>query len=498
MAFFSRCHWLLQWLILSVLALALYIPVLGNSFVNDDFLVLKKVCVDGHLNTEGFFRPLSDISLYGNYLLGGLNPMGYYLTNVLLHALNALLLFQFCQRWQLTQNEDQQRWLASLAALFFLTYPFHNEAVAWVLGRASLLAATFTFLSLVVLVSKWKEPWKITAVACFYFIGAMAYESIFVLPGIVLAWQLANKYSFKKIITWMAVLAFVLISHFILRILVSGSVAGEYGSQLISPDLVFVAAKAAKAAGRLFIPPLKDPVWFSLLALFCYIGMGVVVWLFWKKHSGARYMRKQFLFLSAMALLTLLLPFAIGVSTNSSESDRFLYLPSYFICIIIAFLLVNGLKSGRWFVLLSALILMYNIIFLELNNRNWQQASEAVSSLLQIAKEKPADGKLYIVNLPDEKNGAFIFRVGFMDALLIRGVDTSSVKVVNRGIMRELDTLPAIVPRREQGALFIPPEVMVQRKDDSSVLSGSQFRTILISDSDRVAYWNAHRWLILP
>src|SRR5690349_707849 len=99
-AAFSRIHWLLQWLILSLLALLLYIPVLGNYFVNDDFIVLKKVCLDKELNVAGFFRPLSDISIYANYMFSGFDPLAYRITSVVIHAFNALLLFRFCKRWQ--------------------------------------------------------------------------------------------------------------------------------------------------------------------------------------------------------------------------------------------------------------------------------------------------------------------------------------------------------------------------------------------------------------
>jgi hypothetical protein len=96
---FARSNWLLQWLILSLLALLLYIPVIGNYFVNDDFVVLRKVCLEKELNTDGFFRPLSDISIYANYLLNGFNPLGYTITSIVIHAFNALLLFHFCLRW---------------------------------------------------------------------------------------------------------------------------------------------------------------------------------------------------------------------------------------------------------------------------------------------------------------------------------------------------------------------------------------------------------------
>src|SRR5688572_30055184 len=160
LAVFSRFNWLLQWLILSLLALLLYIPVIGNYFVNDDFVVLKKVCLEKELNTEGFFRPLSDISIYANYIFSGFNPLAYTITSIVIHAFNALLLFHFCLRWPFTEDIKLKRLFAGIAAVFFLTYPFHNEPVVWLLGRASLLASTFAFMALAIITGSWKEGWK--------------------------------------------------------------------------------------------------------------------------------------------------------------------------------------------------------------------------------------------------------------------------------------------------------------------------------------------------
>src|SRR5690242_11342208 len=149
---FAKLPWYLQWLVTSVLALVVYWPILGNSFVADDHIVLKKVCIDKQLNVDGFFRPLSDITLYINYVINGLHPAGYYLWNILFHALDAVLLFHFCLRWRWTDNEHKQLLTAALGALLFLIYPFHTEPVVWILGRAALMGNTFAMLALVCMV----------------------------------------------------------------------------------------------------------------------------------------------------------------------------------------------------------------------------------------------------------------------------------------------------------------------------------------------------------
>src|ERR1700730_9872989 len=70
----------------------LYLPVLNRYFVSDDFKVLRRVCFDHIILIKGFFRPLSDLSIYMNYRLGGLEPEVFNSFNILVHGLNAFLL----------------------------------------------------------------------------------------------------------------------------------------------------------------------------------------------------------------------------------------------------------------------------------------------------------------------------------------------------------------------------------------------------------------------
>src|SRR5580704_5316709 len=138
-----------QLLLFCLGAVLLFFPMLGRTFVSDDFEVMQRVA-RGDFRTPGFFRPLSDWSLYLNFLLGGLHPAGYYLFNILVHGINSWLVWRFCRKWPWAGDEGMQRNYAVLAALLFLAYPFHSEGVAWVLGRGASLAALFGLAVLVI------------------------------------------------------------------------------------------------------------------------------------------------------------------------------------------------------------------------------------------------------------------------------------------------------------------------------------------------------------
>ncbi|KAG0424235.1 hypothetical protein HPB47_000030 [Ixodes persulcatus] len=85
------------------------------------------------------YRPLTVLTFRLNFAVHGIDPFGYHIVNLLLHALVCLLYHRMC----LTLLPG---WTSLLAALLFSTHPIHTEAVASVVGRAELLSAVF-FLS---------------------------------------------------------------------------------------------------------------------------------------------------------------------------------------------------------------------------------------------------------------------------------------------------------------------------------------------------------------
>src|SRR5689334_10779601 len=162
----------------------------------------------------------------------------------------------------------------------------------------------------------------------------------------------------------------------------------------------------------------------------------------WKKIKNDKRAVYYFLQMFTSLFAALLIPFLFGVSTHTSESDRFLHFPSFFLCILISFCLVCLLQYKKSLLIIVAAIVIYFIYFLEETNNNWRKASVAVTSLLQIAHDNAGKGQLYIVNLPDEIDGAFVFRSGLREALLLQKLDTGAVTIVNQLKRDSLVNLP--------------------------------------------------------
>ena len=74
--------------------------------------------------------------------LYGLKPGGHHLTNVLLHAATAVLLFLVLRRM------TGALWPSALVAAVFAIHPLRVESVAWVAERKDVLSGLFFMLTL--------------------------------------------------------------------------------------------------------------------------------------------------------------------------------------------------------------------------------------------------------------------------------------------------------------------------------------------------------------
>jgi tetratricopeptide (TPR) repeat protein len=89
----------------------------------------------------GYYRPVTTLSYVLDHWFWGLQPFGYHVTNVLLHAI--------CSVWVglILIRLDFDPEPAILTALLFAVHPIHTESVAWISGRTDLLAFFFCSLS---------------------------------------------------------------------------------------------------------------------------------------------------------------------------------------------------------------------------------------------------------------------------------------------------------------------------------------------------------------
>jgi tetratricopeptide (TPR) repeat protein len=136
-------------LILSASTLVAYAPALDAGFVwdDDDYVTENPLlhAPDGlrriwfSMDAPSQYVPLVYTTLRFEYGLWGLDASGYHLTNILLHATNALLLF-----WLLSRMGVPGAWLG---AALFAVHPVHVESVAWISERKNVLMLLLSLCS---------------------------------------------------------------------------------------------------------------------------------------------------------------------------------------------------------------------------------------------------------------------------------------------------------------------------------------------------------------
>jgi len=145
-------------LIPALVAVVLFLPALGNGFVNwDDPAYVYQNLHIRHLELRWIFtgivasnyHPLTLLSHTIDYALFGADPMGHHLTSLILHGLNSALVFLLAKRLFNKGFWHGGALLpAFMAALLFAVHPLHVESVVWVSERKDVLSAFFFLLSI--------------------------------------------------------------------------------------------------------------------------------------------------------------------------------------------------------------------------------------------------------------------------------------------------------------------------------------------------------------
>ncbi|NTV29951.1 MAG: tetratricopeptide repeat protein [Candidatus Omnitrophica bacterium] len=199
---------------LLLVVLAAYSFMLGSPFktLDDDFSIVKNAEIRSLAHVPQFFRstyfkadqdyyrPLVYVTYALEYHFFGLNYFYYNLDNVLLHGLNAWLVFILAgllfagpPAGKLSAREAAyRRNLSAAAALLFAVHPVHWEAVGNVSGRAILLCAFFVLSGLICFLRFHRGDGRrfLAAAVVFYVLGLASKESAGVLILTVTAWVL--------------------------------------------------------------------------------------------------------------------------------------------------------------------------------------------------------------------------------------------------------------------------------------------------------------------
>jgi tetratricopeptide (TPR) repeat protein len=144
----------------------------------------------GEKSGAGIYRPLTLFSFALEYPLWHRWAPGYRLVNLLLHAINGLLVFVLAR--ELLQSFPAA-WAASA---LYLVHPVHTEAVVGITGRGELLAAMFFLLAWLLFRKK-----RIVLCSIAFFFSLLSKENAIAFPLVIAIDTWISEGSFKRLLS---------------------------------------------------------------------------------------------------------------------------------------------------------------------------------------------------------------------------------------------------------------------------------------------------------
>ena len=188
--------------LLVVLVCATYAPVVNNRYIwDDDAYIIRNLTLR---SPEGLwaiwfspytlpqYYPLVHTTFWVEYHLWGLWPYGYHVTNVVLHAIAVVLVWQLFRRLKVPG--------AWLGAALFAVHPVMVESVAWATERKNVLSLVLVLSSMLAYLrfapldtpaqarQSWRaRPWGWYALALVLFVLALWSKTVVAsMPAVLL------------------------------------------------------------------------------------------------------------------------------------------------------------------------------------------------------------------------------------------------------------------------------------------------------------------------
>jgi hypothetical protein len=175
----------------ALLVIAVYLPALTSSFQFDDWQVVlgdaRVASVSAWWSSMPGMRALTKLSFALNRETDAV-ATAFRAVNILLHAVNASLVFFFIRRLARrlrTADESGAIVIAAVTALVFALHPVQTESVTYIAARSNALATSFCLLALLAWL-RGREAgtgwWWMLIVALLYVAALASKETAAVLP----------------------------------------------------------------------------------------------------------------------------------------------------------------------------------------------------------------------------------------------------------------------------------------------------------------------------
>jgi hypothetical protein len=395
---------------LAVLAsAALHLRAAGGAFLSDDFgyvYVISHMDRDhllakwtlarfvGDMGIGNFaYRPATVVSWVIDWRLFGAWAAGWHIHSLLLHLVNAGLIYCIASQWMF--GRIRMHGSALLPAALFAVFPFAGEATFWASARSDVLAALFSLLFLATLDggprigSVYRQALRVTLLAA----ALCSKESALPLAAVALVIDLALRAtregppSRSQLGSYLRFVAldlapswFVFAIYIAWRSILFGTPLKVYPQSTLPADPGEYLERLASYGGLVARQSGLDPAWlWAVVAVVLVLALGICV----ARASRGRYQRAvPLVYACALSALVYVLSPALlsGVNPNISDGGRNFYVAWLYLSLaagLAATLLRIGLAIG-------IATIGWMLIAQERNLAQWGSAAEEMQALQRV------------------------------------------------------------------------------------------------------------------
>ena len=392
-------------LIIFILGFFVYGNTLLNGFVwDDEEQIVNNTLIQNiqnfptlfngsTFNTAGtgslsgiYYKPLMPLSFMVNFAIWGKNAFGFHLFQIILHFLNAILLFKLFIKIFEVQKILKSKFFAFIVTIFFVVHPGISEAVSYLSSTQEVIFTFFSLLAFLFCI-KYLENYKLQNwifFSIFLFLGLLGKESaIIIIPIVIFYFFLfaRSKIIFPILFTIPSVVLYSFLRFVVAKIpfgtshvvpIAQASLMERLFTipfELFSYLRLFFFPKDLFISQHFIIYQITDPHFWGLsIILIIFIIFIAFIWIKLLKKD------KLFLFFFAWSCFSFLLLFNL-FPLDMTVAERWLYFPSIGIFGMMAIVFTKIKFKKEFEKIIFYLFLGILVIFAGrtiLRNQNWQ------------------------------------------------------------------------------------------------------------------------------
>ncbi len=406
-------------LIIGILAYAPIIP--GDTFWDDNDFALENTFVQNFALKEFFTENvIAGANLLSNYWrpfllttfavewhIWGNWSVGYHLVSILLHIINALLLYY------LLKKLFKSPLISLFVSLFFLIHPLQTEAIAYVSSMGDPLSVFFIFLTIIFYLKSKKSKKYFLISSSFFILALLTKETAIILPLLILTldifvWLKNKTLSFieftkeelRRVVLFLGLTGiYILLRATILNFQNTFNLYGEstlYAESVMVRILTFF--KALSLHTQLFFFPTNLHIERSfnyatslleprvIIGFIVFVSFILLAMLGWKK-------RPEYTFSILWLFSGLSITSGILVPINGLYYEHWMYLPIIGFLLLLSFAVKDLISEVSWlkdliFIFVIVIFLFFSFLTFQ-QNEVWKSPISLYNNIIKYNDQSP-------------------------------------------------------------------------------------------------------------